>query len=269
MEQLLACMKIIGNDTIQRTQLKHRLSIVEAFGIQQGMRVIEVGCGQGDMTVALADAVGDSGHVLAVDIASPDYGAPITLGEATAAIAESPLGKRVTFKLETDLLDLPDTRYDAAVLTHCSWYFRDPGQLLAYFIKLRKIAKRIYVAEWNPDFAHMSQRGHFAAASILALYSEFVENGGNVQHVFDSVQLQGLLKEAGWEIDEVKDVDAHYLQDGAWEIDYAQSVRQEFSKTPPRIQSFASTLYSLIESSRSDSLNSVVISAKWSLYFTE
>lgn len=262
MEQLLACMKIIGNDTIQRTQLRHRLSIVEAFGIQHGMRVIEVGCGQGDMTVALADAVGDSGHVLAVDIASPDYGAPITLGEATAAIAESPLGERVTFKLETDLLDLPDARYDAAVLTHCSWYFRDPKQLLAYFIKLRKIAKRIYIAEWNPVFERMPQRSHFAAAGILALYSEFVENDGNIQHVFDSVQLQELLKEAGWEIDEVKDVDAHYLQDGAWEIDYAQSVRAEFLNTPLRIQSLAASLYAMLESNETESLDSVVILAK-------
>lgn len=262
MEQLLACMKIIGDDTIQRTQLSHRLSIVKAFGIQHGMQMIEVGCGQGDMTVALADAVGDRGHVLAVDIASPDYGAPITLGEATAAIAESSLGERVTFKLETDLLDLPDTLYDAAVLTHCSWYFRDPQQLLAYLKKLRKIAKLIYIAEWNPLFERMPQRGHFVAASILALYSEFVENDGNVQHVFDSIQIQALLKEAGWEIDEVNVVDAHYLQDGAWEIDYAQSVRSEFSQAPPRIQSLAATLYALLETGETDSLDSVVILAK-------
>lgn len=262
MEHLLACMKIIGDDTIQHTQLKHRLSVVKSFGIQEGMQVIEVGCGQGDTTVALAGAVGDRGHILAIDIASPDYGAPITLGEATAAIAESPLGSRVTFKLETDLLDLPDALYDAAVLTHCSWYFRDPQQLLAYLKKLRKIAKRIYVAEWNPDFTHMSQRGHFAAASILALYSEFVENDGNIQHVFDSIQLQELLKEAGWEIDIVKNVDAHYLQDGKWEMDYAQSVRSEFSKAPLRIQSLAASLYAMLVTGQADSLDSVVILAK-------
>ena len=80
MEHLIESMKIIGDDTIQHTQLKHRMSLVETFSIQKGMSVIEIGCGQGDTTVVLADAVGETGRVLAVDIASPDYGAPITLG---------------------------------------------------------------------------------------------------------------------------------------------------------------------------------------------
>ena len=89
LDGLLGNMKVIGDDAIQRTQLKHRLSLVEKFALEPGMRILEVGCGQGDTTVALADAVGEEGHVLAVDIADSDYGAPITLEEATSAIAGS------------------------------------------------------------------------------------------------------------------------------------------------------------------------------------
>ncbi|WP_033542248.1 class I SAM-dependent methyltransferase [Planococcus sp. CAU13] len=262
LDHLLESMKIIGDDTIQRTQLKHRMSLVETLGLEPGMRILEIGCGQGDTTVVLADAAGEDGYVLAVDIADPDYGAPITLGEATTAIAASQLGSQIDFRLQTDLLDLPEDSFDVAVLSHSSWYFRDSGQLLAYFRKMRRMAKRICIAEWNLNFTRMEQRPHFAATAILALYSEFIDNEGNIQHVFDSLQLQTLLKEAGWTVQELAVVEAGYLQDGAWEVDYALSIREGFSSTPQRIQSLASSLYALLEADEIDSLDSIVIVAE-------
>lgn len=56
------------------SQLDHRLGLVSFWGITPGSRVLEIGCGQGDCTVVLADAVGEAGHVDALDPGSPDYG---------------------------------------------------------------------------------------------------------------------------------------------------------------------------------------------------
>ena len=50
-----------------RAQLIHRMALVEFWAPQPGDRVLEVDCGHGDTTVALAGAVGDSGHVTAID----------------------------------------------------------------------------------------------------------------------------------------------------------------------------------------------------------
>lgn len=116
MEHLLKCMKIIGDDTIQRTQLTHRIELVKTFQVKKGMKVLEIGCGQGDTTVVLADAVGETGHIVAIDIASPEYGAPITLGEAAETISQSPLGQRIDFHFETDF---------------CKW--RSPKNLISSF----------------------------------------------------------------------------------------------------------------------------------------
>ena len=38
-------------------QLRHRMALVEFWATHPGDRVLEVGCGQGDTTVVLADAV--------------------------------------------------------------------------------------------------------------------------------------------------------------------------------------------------------------------
>ncbi|KAI9745503.1 MAG: hypothetical protein M1818_001037 [Claussenomyces sp. TS43310] len=51
---------------------RYRQHLLQLWQIPQGSSVLEIGPGQGDFTVALADAVGRNGHVVAVDPASLD-----------------------------------------------------------------------------------------------------------------------------------------------------------------------------------------------------
>jgi predicted methyltransferase len=55
-------------------QAQYRLDLVSKWSIAPGARVLELGCGQGDTTLALAEAVGETGHVDAVDPGRLDYG---------------------------------------------------------------------------------------------------------------------------------------------------------------------------------------------------
>lgn len=252
-------------DEIQQVQLQHRLNIVEAFGIEKGMSVLEIGCGQGDTTVALADAVGKAGKVTGIDIARRDYGSPFTLGQATDRIKKSVLGKRIDFHFETDLETFEFSEiFDVAVLSHSSWYFKRPEDLLRYFKKLRKISKRVCLAEWNLDYVHITQRSHFLAASILALHSTFVNNDGNIQNLFHRAQIQQLLERAGFQIIKVGMVDATYLQDGHWEKSYANSIRHEFANAPDMIQTLVASYYELMNASMDSeqSLNSFILCAE-------
>lgn len=261
----LSKYKLFENDFIQQVQLQHRLELVKAFDIQKGMRVLEIGCGQGDTTAAIADAVGKNGYVVAIDIASPDYGAPLTLGQATNRIKRSSLGERITFHFEMDFDKFESkSLFDIVVLSHCSWYFKQPEDLLYYFKKLRTMTKRICIAEWDLDFISMSQRAHFCAASILALYSNFVNNEGNIQNLLNKKQIQLLLEEADFQIEKQITVDATYLQDGHWEKSYANSIRPEFSTVPPMIQTLITSYYDLmnISNGKEQSLNSFILNAK-------
>ena len=66
---------------VQNVQTKHRLEILDQWGGEsffKGATVLEVGCGQGDMSTVLAAAVagGDRGSVTAWDPAPGTYGNP-------------------------------------------------------------------------------------------------------------------------------------------------------------------------------------------------
>ena len=264
MEHLLNCMKIIGDDTIQRTQLSHRMELIKTFQIKKGMKILEIGCGQGDTTVVLADAVGETGHVVAIDIASTEYGAPITLGEASKTISRSPLGKQIDFHYETDFLQMEfDEKFDVVVLSHCSWYFESIELLKNYMQKIKQVADRICFAEWDIDYISDDQRAHFCAANIAVLYTAFTENEGNIQNLFHKTQIKELMLSEGFSINVEQIVDASYLQDGSWEVDYSNYLLNEFPEVPTKIQSLIhSYAYLMNEQARPLlSLNSFVLCA--------
>lgn len=261
----LSTYKLFEEDEIQQVQLQHRLDLVKEFGIKRGMSILEIGCGQGDTTVALADAVGEAGKVIGIDIASRNYGAPLTLGQATDLIKKTKLGERITFNFEMDFETFDSNEvFDIAVLSHSSWYFKRPEDLFRYFKRLRKVAKRICFAEWDIDFRHITQRAHFCAASILALYSTFVNNDGNIQNLYHKVQIRELLEKANFHIEKQCTINAMYLQDVKWEKGYANSIRDEFTKSPLTIQSMVNGYYELMNTSNDNeqSLNSFIICAR-------
>jgi ubiquinone/menaquinone biosynthesis C-methylase UbiE len=49
-----------------------KLNLARSAGIQVGMKVLDVGCGQGTFTVCIAKIVGGTGKVTAVDISDED-----------------------------------------------------------------------------------------------------------------------------------------------------------------------------------------------------
>ena len=263
-QQFIKNYQLFEDDHDQQTQLQHRYNLAKTFGVRQGMRILEVGCGQGDTTVVLADLVGAEGSVVAIDIAKGSYGAPLTLAQAHAKVLASPLGSRISFHLETDFTSFESTEtFDAIVFSHCSWYFHDQRQLGNYFAKAKKLAPTIFFAEWDMNYTKESQRGHFLAVSLIALHSQFVENDGNIQQVLDRAQIELLLKNAHFTNFEHHTVEATYLQDGTWEKSYADYIYPSFQSAPPLIQSLSTTYYNMLLSSKNiESLNSFVIVAR-------
>jgi predicted methyltransferase len=68
------CLQVPGQEDIQLHQTQHRLDIISDLNIFPGAKVLEIGCGQGDCTPVLAELVGETGLVTAVDPAPLAYG---------------------------------------------------------------------------------------------------------------------------------------------------------------------------------------------------
>ena len=66
---------VLGHSDLEIERLKFQAAalagitrrLIHECGIQPGMRVLDIGCGAGDVSMLLADAVGDSGLVVAID----------------------------------------------------------------------------------------------------------------------------------------------------------------------------------------------------------
>lgn len=255
--------RLFNEDEIQKVQLRHRFQLAQSFGIEEGMTVLEIGCGQGDMTVVLADKVGPSGHVTAIDIASKDYGAPLTLDQSHQKIKQTTLGERITFHLETDFLTFEGLpHYDCIVFAHSSWYFHSPERLAEYLKKIRTKTSMLFFAEWDLAFTEVSQRGHFCAATLLALHSTITENDGNIQHLFSRDTIHQMLEDAGFSIVREETVHSRYLQDGQWEIGYAKTLQDAFLKSSTQLHTLATSLIDAMKQSGTDSLDTFVLIGK-------
>jgi SAM-dependent methyltransferase len=210
----------------QQRQTSFRLALVEQWQISEGARVLEIGCGQWDTTVVLADAVGNTGRVIAVDIADPSYGAPVTIGESAHHLSQGPLGSRITFSFGFDVLDpqnaFPDDAFDAIVLAHCTWYFDSLDQLRATLAQIRPWAPRLYLSEWDLEPRSIDQVAHLLALLIQGQVEAYKDDSrANVRTPYAREALHGILSDTGWRRERETLVDASELDDAAWEIDAA------------------------------------------------
>lgn len=111
---------------LERLQLQARLidPITRGFpleaGLAPGMRVLDVGCGAGDVSFLAADIVGDSGEVVGVDIV------PTAIATARSR-ANTP---NVQF-LEGDPAEMSfEQPFDAVVGRYLLQFQRDPAAML-------------------------------------------------------------------------------------------------------------------------------------------
>ncbi|VUC32628.1 unnamed protein product [Clonostachys rosea] len=208
------------------TQAIHRINMVNSWAaIPKGGRVLEIGCGQGLCTTVLAEAVGPSGTVDAIDPGSLDYGAPVTLGQAYDWITNSEVGSRINWHQANPEEYLSRTvsdglSWDVAVLAHCIWYFKSPEELGKIFRALAGRVKKICIAEYALTATAPAAVPHvLATLARAALESQRPESDENVQNILSPDAIKGVGKESGWKLEhEGLLVPQSGLQDGFWEV---------------------------------------------------
>lgn len=211
--------------SIELSQATHRVHLINAFpSINPGARLLEIGCGQGTSTQALAHAICGSppGHITALDPASLDYGRPFTLGEAQSHLSSGPIGPLITF-VQADpvsyLREHPEEKWDVAVLIHCIWYFPSPDVLLDILKALKGRAKKVCIAEWALQATNPAATAHVLAALARATFEAHRrESKENIQTALSPEGIKRVAKKAGWKVEgEGVVIPEEGLDDGFWE----------------------------------------------------
>ena len=222
-----------------RQQLRHRRALVETWAPGPGQHVLEVGCGHGDTTAVLAEAVGPSGRVVAIDRGTATDGGPITMGHAHSEIAASHLGPRIEFRLSTDLfdsdLDFPPKAFDLVVFSHCSWYMARAEVLRESFRRVRPWAVRLGYAEWDLTPKSVDQTAHLLAI-LLQVHIRTIwpdSPKGNIYSLISPEQAREMAESAGWQVvKETTSVTSVPLEDGKkWEIYWANHMAEQLAAT--------------------------------------
>ncbi|KAJ9145127.1 S-adenosyl-L-methionine-dependent methyltransferase [Pleurostoma richardsiae] len=185
--------------------IEHRQNLIKLWGIPPGARVLEIGCGQGDCTVPLADAVGPSGRVVALDPAPPDYGTP-PVGDAHAHIKASPVGPQIEFVRAgaTAYLQSTTQTFDFIVLAHCVWYFSEPAGLREILTVAAAGARSatVLIAEYSLAASRPAAVPHVLATLATSALESFRDESSwrNVRCPLSPVQITAVAAAAGWEL---------------------------------------------------------------------
>lgn len=144
-----------------QARLDHMLAVFGDAAIQaaapvSGEHVIDVGCGAGASTLALADRVGPRGHVLGVDIS-----APLIERATDLAPADAP----VTFQLaDASSAALPQAAFDLLFSRFGVMFFEDPAMAFAHMRRALKPAGRLAFVCWRA--AHENDWGRLPLEAI-------------------------------------------------------------------------------------------------------
>ena len=120
--------------------------LVELLGLSSGMRLAEIGAGNGDLAVLLAEVVGDSGLVFATEHDEKK------LNKLLQRVAQGKI-KNLEAALAKDGQDnLPPIQFDAIVMKKVYHHFTDPeGQNRVFFEHL-KSGGRLAIMDFEPKW---------------------------------------------------------------------------------------------------------------------
>ncbi|KAH8899070.1 S-adenosyl-L-methionine-dependent methyltransferase [Thozetella sp. PMI_491] len=241
-EELDACfLKTHHNQAFVKHYLPamtNRQNLVKSWGVAPGSKVLEIGCGQGDMTIVLADAVGPSGKVVAVDPGPADYGTP-PLGEAQAFVLSSPVGKQIEF-VRADPHDYlaafaePEP-FDYIVFSYCIAYFPTPETLPKTLSLARKhtTASKLLIAEHSLSTRRPNALPHLLAVLTVNVLESFRDDRfvRNIGVLLSPAQIKGIAAEAGWALEKEELLEpTPGVQDGLWEAKMATGPKKRFEQ---------------------------------------
>jgi SAM-dependent methyltransferase len=133
--------------------------LMERLGLSGGESVLEIGCGTGALTLPLAEAVGEQGRVVAVDISEP------MLGAARQKVAERGLRNVNLHSGDAQVFAFEPAAFDLATSRMGVMFFADPAAAFRNIKGALKPGGRLVFACWAP----LAENRHWLISYDVAL----------------------------------------------------------------------------------------------------
>jgi ubiquinone/menaquinone biosynthesis C-methylase UbiE len=153
--------------------------LVQALEIHTGSTVGEIGAGGGELTIALAKVVGESGRVLTNEINSK------SLAKIGTAAADAGLHNVTLVEGHENDTNLPSSCCDAVFMRNVYHHFGDPPRMNASLLASLKPGGRLAVIDFTPPPGGENPPGR---------------RGLDKHHGVTSTTVEGELKAVGFEI---------------------------------------------------------------------
>jgi SAM-dependent methyltransferase len=166
-----------------------------AAAIEPGQRILDIGCGCGDTTLAAARHAGPAGEATGVDISAP------LLDEARHAVAGAHLANACFVRADAQVHPLPAGRYDVAISSFGVMFFDDP---VAAFLNIRRALRpggRIAFLCWQNHL-----RNEVFAIPLRALATHHQPLDAIDDPFADPTRLHAILTAAGYTGTRVEEV---------------------------------------------------------------
>lgn len=180
-------------DRYDRMSRRFADAILDAASPAPGERVLDIGCGNGALTLAIAPTVGIEGHVTGVDISTPMLA--VAQQRADAVAVDNVSWRRA----DAQTADLGEGAFDLVVSRFGVMFFEDPHAAFANLARSLRTGGRIVFTCWRDLLANDWIMVPAAAALLHVPMPELGDEGGRGPFsLADAEHVQRLLGGAGF-----------------------------------------------------------------------
>ena len=217
--------------------------LVDAAGLSIGDAVLDVACGRGAVLFPAAEAVGESGSVVGIDLAEG-------MARETQREIELRGVKNATARaMDAERLEFADASFDAVLCGFSLQFFPDLSRTLAEFMRVLKPGGSIAVSTWGDDdpawgwFDGLRKK----YGAVMRLASQSLDT---------AEKLTEILKTAKWDHVEVTESTLNEVftdEEEWWNVEWSISGRAALERlAPEQLEALKREAFSAAQTQRTD-----------------
>lgn len=175
----------------------------------EGARVLDVGCGSGATTVAMAKRVGAAGSCLGADISGP------LVTAARERVAAERIGNATFVQADAQTYAFEPESFDAVISRFGVMFFDDSQAAFTNLRRALRISGKLAFVAWrSPAENPFMTTARRAAESLLSNLPTSDPNAPGQFAFADGDRVRGILEHSGWSDIEIRpiDVEGHIVE---------------------------------------------------------